>query len=242
MIAHYLLRAYRARYFRQAGELRAVGSTLRGGDTAVDVGAHKGRYVFWMRRAVGAAGRVVAFEPQPRLADYLRRVGAAMGWRNADVRQVAVADAPGTAVLHVPGTKGVSAGASLDSAAYADGSPLHYECAVTTLDRELEGVERVRLIKVDAEGHELRVFRGAERLLRSQAPVLLFECETRHLRRHSMADVFGYLEGLGYRGSFFAPVALRPLAEFDPAVHQRVGGAGARHAPYCNNFLFVPRR
>jgi len=238
MRPHYLYRAYRARWFRQAGEIRAVGSALREGDTAVDVGAHKGRYVFWMRRAVGAAGRVLAFEPQPLLADYLRGVSAAMGWRNVAVRQAAVADAPGTATLHVPGARGVSAGASLDSAAYADGAPLHYECAVVTLDRELQSGERVRLIKVDAEGHELQVFRGAEGLLRSQGPVLLFECETRHLRRHSMADVFGYLDGLGYRGSFFSPTALRPLAEFDPTVHQRMGG----RAPYCNNFLFVPSR
>lgn len=237
MRPHYLYRAFRARWFRQAGEIRAVLATLRAGDTAVDVGAHKGRYVYWMRRAVGAAGAVVAFEPQPKLAAYLRGVCAAMRWPNVDVREAAVADIPGRAMLHVPGARGVSAGASLASAAFADGSPLQYECAVRTLDRDFEGVARVRLIKVDAEGHELPVFRGAEQLLRSQAPVLLFECETRHLRQHAMADVFGYLDGLGYRGSFFAPTALRPLAEFDPAVHQRLGG----RSPYCNNFLFVPR-
>jgi FkbM family methyltransferase len=237
MKTHYLWRAYRARFFRQAGEIRTVLATLRPGDTAVDVGAHKGRYIFWMRRAVGPTGRVVAFEPQPRLAAYLRDAGAALRWGNVAVRQAAVADTAGPATLHVPGARGVSAGASLDSAAYADGSPLHYACETTTLDRELEGVARVRLIKVDAEGHELPVFRGAERLLRSQAPALLFECETRHLRRHTMGDVFAYLDALGYRGSFFAPTALRPLAEFDPAVHQRLGGPG----PYCNNFLFLPR-
>jgi hypothetical protein len=70
--------------------------------------------------------------------------------------------------------------------------------------------------------------------------VLLFECERRHLRDHAMADVFAWLEGLGYEGAFFAPVALRPLAAFDPAVHQTAepGRAGL----YCNNFLFTPRR
>jgi FkbM family methyltransferase len=239
MTAHFLYRAYRARWFRQAGEIRAVLAHLRSGDAALDVGAHKGRYTYWMRRAVGPGGRVRAFEPQPRLAAYLEAAVARLGWRNVEVRRCAVGDAVGSAVLHVPGERGVSAGASLDSAAYAEGSPLHLACEVTTLDRETEGVSRVALVKVDVEGHEWQVFRGAERLLRGDAPVLLFECERRHLRDHAMAEVFGWLEGLGYEGAFFAPVALRPLAEFDPAIHQAEGGSGH---PYCNNFLFTPRR
>ena len=240
MSIHFRYRAYRARWFRQSGEIRAVLTHLRAGDTALDVGAHKGRYTYWMRRAVGADGRVLAFEPQPRLAAYLQVAVARMGWRNVAVRPCAVGDAAGSAVLHVPGERGVSAGASLDSAAYAAGSPLHLTCEVTTLDRETEGLGRVALVKVDVEGHEWQVFRGAERLLRRDAPVLLFECERRHLKDHTVQDVFGWLEGLGYEGAFFAPVALRPLATFDPAVHQAEGPGHA--GPYCNNFLFTPRR
>jgi FkbM family methyltransferase len=242
MRARYVFKAYRARYLRQRGELRTVAATLRPDDLAVDIGAHKGTYTYWMRRAVGPAGRVVSFEPQPRLAAYLRSVTALMGWRNVDVRQYALTDVPGTAVLHVPGKSGMSLSASLDSATYVADAGFHYECAVDTLDRQMRGTGRVALVKVDVEGHELQVFRGAEGLLKRDAPALLFECEARHLRRHSMRDVFGYLEGLGYEGAFFAPVELRPLDEFDPAVHQREGGAGTGRVPYCNNFLFTPRR
>ncbi len=237
---HFRYRAWRARWFRQAGEIRAVLAHLRPGDVAVDVGAHKGRYTYWMRRAVGPRGRVLAFEPQPRLAAALRAAVDGMGWRNVEVRPCAVGDAPGTAVLHVPGARGVSAAAALDSASLAPGAALEVPCAVTTLDLETEGPARVALVKVDAEGHEWRIFRGAERLLRRDAPLLLFECEQRHLREHTVADVFRWLEGLGYEGAFFAPVTLRPLAAFDPAVHQVAGDA--RRGPYCNNFLFTPRR
>lgn len=237
---HFRYRAYRARWFRQAGEIRAVLARLTAGDTALDVGAHKGRYTYWMRRAVGRGGRVVAFEPQPRLAAYLEASVARMGWRNVTVRPCAVGERVGSAVLHVPGARGVSAGASLDSAAYAAGAPLHLACEVTTLDRETEGLGRVALVKVDVEGHEWQVFRGAERLLRRDAPALLFECERRHLQGHTMADVFAWLEGLGYEGAFFAPVALRPLAAFDPMVHQ--AELPGRAGPYCNNFLFTPSR
>jgi FkbM family methyltransferase len=237
---HFRYRAYRARWFRQAGEIRAVLAHLEAGDTAFDVGAHKGRYTYWMRRAVGPGGRVVAFEPQPRLAADLQAAVTRLGWRNVAVRPCAVGDAVGSATLHVPGARGVSAGASLDSAAYAAGAPLHLACEVTTLDRESEGPGRVALVKVDVEGHEWQVFQGAERLLRRDAPVLLFECEQRHLKDRAMADVFAWLEGLGYEGAFFAPVALRPLAAFDPAVHQPE--LPGRSGPYCNNFLFTRRR
>ena len=54
------------------GDPRDDSPALSEGDRAVDVGANKGSYTFWMRRAVGAGGRVHAFEPQPELAAYLR--------------------------------------------------------------------------------------------------------------------------------------------------------------------------
>ena len=56
------------------------------------------------------------------------------------------------------------------------------------------------------------------------------------------ADVFSFLEALGYAGSFFSPSGLRPVAAFDPAVHQRRGpGRFWKEPGYVNNFLFLPR-
>ena len=56
-------------------------SVLRHGDVAVDVGAYKGGYTYWMREAVGDAGTVFAFEPQPELAYYPPRLdGSPSSW------------------------------------------------------------------------------------------------------------------------------------------------------------------
>jgi hypothetical protein len=67
---------YRAlRYRLEKQEIKLVQRHLAPGDVAVDVGAHKGAYTWWMRRAVGESGRVYAFEPQPALADNLRGLG-----------------------------------------------------------------------------------------------------------------------------------------------------------------------
>ena len=52
---------------------------------------------------------------------------------------------------------------------------------------------------MDVEGHELALFQGAERTLRRDHPHILVECEERHLTKHTMTDVFSFLERLGYR-------------------------------------------
>jgi hypothetical protein len=161
-----------------------------------------------------------------------------MGWRNVLVRHCALSDSAGQRTLHVPG-QGDSPGASLEEAILTISPCRNETCETDTLDNQLEGEGPVALLKVDVEGHELSVFRGAARTLARDAPVLLFECEARHLTGHSLQDVFGFLQGLGYSGAFFSPQGLAPLDRFDPAVHQRRGPGRFWDAPgYCNNFLF----
>jgi FkbM family methyltransferase len=237
--ARFVYRALRARYRDQRGEIGELRRALREGDVAVDVGANKGSYTYWMRRAVGKAGRVVAVEPQRELAAYLLESGRALGWENVDVVEAAASDRTGRATLRIPGS-GVSPGASLEPGAGAGGSAREVECETVRLDDVL-GAEsrRVALVKVDVEGHELSVFRGAERVLERDRPILLFECEARHLAGKAPAGVFAFLAERGYRGFFFSRAGLRPVAEFDPAVHQRRAPGRFWKAPgYVNNFLF----
>ena len=217
--------------------MQALLSRLAPGDRAVDVGANKGAYLYWMRRAVGPAGAVYAFEPQPGLARYLESARACMGWENVSVREVALSDSAQRKALHVPGWEN-SPGASLEAAV----GGAEREVDADTLDRQLAGAGPIRLVKVDVEGHELAVFRGASQTLSASRPVLLFESEMRHLGGRSPHEVFAFLIGLGYRGAFFSPAGLRPIGEFDPSVHQRCGPGRFWEAPgYCNNFLFEAR-
>ena len=241
MKARFLYRAWKARLRGERGELRAVLGRLAPGDRAVDVGANKGAYLYWMRRAVGSGGSVYAFEPQPGLARYLEAARKRMRWENVVVREVALSDSAGRRVLHVPGWEN-SPGASLEAheVAASDAGSTAREVETDTLDHQLEGAGRIALIKVDVEGHELAVFRGATRILSTSRPALLFECETRHLGGRSPYEVFAFLKGLGYRGAFFSPRGIRPIEEFDPAVHQRRGpGRFWEATGYCNNFLFM---
>jgi FkbM family methyltransferase len=231
-------RAWRYRQRLERQEIRLLLQHLAPGDVAVDIGAHKGAYTYWMRRAVGASGRVYAFEPQPALAAGLRALAAGSGFDNVVVENLGLSSAAGTLILNVPGS-GPSPGASFEPGrGVGQGTGCSYPVTVTTLDAYFKGVDRsrIRLLKCDAEGHELEVFRGGRELLTEVRPCLLFECEQRHRGSGSVAEVFGWLEALGYRGYFVDRSGPRDIADFDPRLHQ----ANHEARGYINNFLFLP--
>lgn len=231
-------RAWRYRQLLERQEIRLLLQHLAPGDVAVDVGAHKGAYTYWMRRAVGASGKVYAFEPQPELAAGLRALAAGSGFANVVVENLGLSSAAGTLTLRVPGG-GPSPGASFEPRhAPEQGDVQSYPVPVTTLDRYFQNADRsrIRLLKCDAEGHELEVFRGGLELLREVRPCLLFECEQRHRGSGRVDEVFHWLQDLGYRGYFVDRSGPRDIAEFDPRLHQ----ANLEARGYINNFLFLP--
>ncbi len=229
-----------AKYARKdRGEIAFVRQWLRPGDFAIDAGAHKGAYLYWLRRAVGRGGFVAAFEPQPLLADYLRRRTAELGWTNVRIEWKGLSAKPGERDLAVPlASSGVSHGASFEPGKSAGEQCTVVRVPVDTVDGWIAasaGGRRLRLLKADVEGHECDLFEGARDTLCKHKPTVLFECEQRH-RERPMRDTFSMLEALGMTGQFFGPQGrLLPLAQFDLARHQQAG-ASRRH--YFNNFLF----
>ncbi len=236
-------RALRARWRDQKAEIAALVGALREGDAAADVGANKGSYLPWLSRAVGPSGRVVAFEPQPALADYLSRACRAAGLANVVVEAVGASDASGTRTLRVPGTGGSSPGASFERDA-ADPRPAsEIAVPVVSLDEYFRAEpRRVGAIKVDVEGHELAVLRGAEKTLSRHGPLVVFECEIRHVGHDGLRAALDFFAARGYRGAFVRGGRLAPLEEFDPAIHQQASGDRFWDAPgYCNNFVMSRR-
>jgi FkbM family methyltransferase len=256
----YLYRAYRYRFRVDRAELRFVRESLQPGQVAVDVGCHKGAYTYWMRRRVGPSGAVFAFEPQPRQVAYLQEAFSSLPFDNVVLVPNALSDKVGQASLHIPDGAGKTHAATLErrarsteqgaresdscsllSAGYPlGGSSLSVD--TTTLDAFFADQPRgPDFVKIDVEGHELAVLHGGQKTLESHRPTLLIECEARHRTNDDVKSVFDLLESLGYQGTFFHCGRSRPLAEFDPTVHQQVDPNSDRlpHG-YVNNFAFVP--
>jgi FkbM family methyltransferase len=232
----FLVRGLKARFLAQGSEFRVIREHVRTTDTVCDVGANKGSFVFWLAQWC-RNGRVVAFEPQPQFAQLLGRLARNLKLDNVTVEQKAVFSKPGQADLFVP--KGHSPGASLVSKTVGAGDFETISVPTVRLDDYFAQHERVTFMKVDVEGAELDVFKGAERILREQAPLLIFECENRHLNGARVEDVLAYLHALGYAGRFVAGNRLLPVSKFDAALHQRQDGERFWKARgYCNNFVF----
>lgn len=237
MKARFLWRSFKTRYRDQVVELREIRRVIRPDDTVCDIGANKGSYLYWLSRWV-PRGKVVAFEPQEQLASYLRDICAALNLNNVCVEAKAAHSKSGVLDLHVPGNAD-SPGASLNIRISAHEQCRHVSVPVVSLDEYFDPKVRISVIKADVEGAEKDVFKGATRILTQQSPLLVFECENRHLDSGSVADVFGYLKELGYTGEFVCRKSLRPLEEFDPAIHQKQAGERFWDAPdYYNNFVF----
>ncbi len=227
-------RAWRYRYKLDHAEIEYLLRQLKPGDTAVDIGAHKGAYSYWMLRAVGKSGRVFAFEPQAALAQYLFTIKQQFRFDNFIPNHCGLSSQGGELTLSVPGN-GVSPGASFESG-LLPGAQV-YQVKVDTLDHYFASFPETRIafIKCDVEGHELEVFQGGEHILRTHRPVLMFECEERHHLRYRSQDVFDFLMSLGYSGSFFCRGKLEPLEKL-AALDQASPGS----PDYVNNFIFYP--
>jgi FkbM family methyltransferase len=233
---HFLVRGLKARFLAQRIEFRLIRQHVRITDTVCDIGANKGSFVFWLSRWC-RRGRVVAFEPQPQFAQLLVRLTGDLKLDNVTVEQKAVFSKQGQADLFVP--KGHSPGASLVSKTAGASDFETISVPMVRLDDYFVQGQPITFMKVDVEGAELNVFKGAERILREQSPLLIFECENRHLNGISVGDVFAYLNALGYAGHFIAGNGLLPVSKFDAAVHQRQDGEWFWKAKgYCNNFVF----
>jgi len=232
----FLVRGLKARFLAQRIEFRLIRQHVRPTDTVCDIGANKGSFVFWLSRWC-RKGEVVAFEPQPLLAQLLARLARHLKLDNVKVEQKAAFSKSGQADLFVP--KGQSPGASLLDKARGTGDFETISVPMVRLDDYFDRSQHIAFMKVDVEGAELEVFKGAERILREQSPLLIFECENRHLDGISVEDVFAYLNALGYAGHFVAGNRLLPVSMFDAAVHQRQDSERFWKAKgYCNNFVF----
>jgi FkbM family methyltransferase len=232
----------RARLPMRVGWMRATGSLepeiaeiarlLPRGGTAVDIGANHGIYSYFLVRQFD---RVVAFEPQPACVQTLE------GWAGdrVEVRTIALSDHAGGMALSIPVVHGVAMTgyARLGGDADSDDS-VRLEVPVERLDDQ--GLDDVRFVKIDVEGHELEVLRGGEQLLRRDKPMLLVEIEQRHLgAERTVADVVSYLGGLGYGASFrTGPSTWTDFGAFVPATHQRPESVGK--VGYVSMFLFRP--
>lgn len=165
------------------------------GDVVIDVGANVGEVSIIFSQRAGATGRVFAFEPHPRIYQYLLGNLALNRCGNVTTANLAVGAAPG--VVRMSNDKHDDMNRIVDDGAI--------EVACTTLDAQVPA-QPIAFLKIDVEGSELRVLEGATQTLGRTACV---NCEMgeAHYRRYGygMADLIGFLRRAGFSTYVVAP-------------------------------------
>ncbi|MET7822739.1 FkbM family methyltransferase [Micromonospora zamorensis] len=195
--------AIRAVYPRVEPELAHLAEFMPKGGTALDVGAWYGP---WTRRMRRLADHVVAFEPNEELARSIARA-----FPEVRVIRAVASDHEGSAELFLP-ESGPAVGTS--SLEYGAGRSV----IVPRVTIDGLGLDDVRFLKIDVEGHELPTLRGAAATIHRDGPVLLVEVEE---RVQPVAPIIDLLTGWGYRGYVLPEREWLPLADFDIRGHQR---------------------
>jgi FkbM family methyltransferase len=215
----------------ETGLLRAL---VRPGDQVVDVGANVGWYTTLFAAAVGGSGHVYAFEPVPStFAELMRSAELNGAAGNVTFLHELCGAAPGAGTIYEFPTlhSGLSSARPI-----GDEARIEHTVPTTTLDllAAERGIGRIHLLKVDVEGAELEVVRGARGVLRSGAvEALMIEANEERSGAHGyafgecLAEILELNPGFAvYRMSHSAPT-LEP-----------VGSGGVEHG---DNLLLALR-
>jgi FkbM family methyltransferase len=143
-------------------EWRRLEEFAKPGDTAIDVGANVGHYTRKLSRLVGPTGRVIAFEPMAET--FATLAGNMCDLRNVTLLNMAASTSSGTCKMNLPANNFYRASISDEG-----------EFAVLTIPLDAFAFERCNLLKIDAEGHDFEVLKGATDLISRCRPIIIIE-------------------------------------------------------------------
>ena len=159
----YFGRQIRNRTFRtDEAEFELLSTMVSTGDWALDIGANLGHYTVKLSELVGARGRVISFEPVPETFELLAANVALIPHRNVTLINAAASDSSGVCGMQIP--KLADSGLDNFYTAHLSAEP----CSLNVLRIAVDSFtppEPIRLVKIDAEGHELPALRGMKKLL-----------------------------------------------------------------------------
>lgn len=224
-------------------EIKLMMEILQPGDVAVDVGSHKGAYIYWMQKAVTKEGKVFSFEPQIELFRYLKKIIEIFNYSQVEVYHNAVSDFQEIRKLYSPSER-VSTGATLVENLFEENDAVSQIESITLDNFFSESGREIQLpnfIKIDVEGHELEVLKGASAVLQKARPVIQFEAEQKTYGKQDISLMFDFLENLNFKGFFFFNGKLCSIGIFNLEIHQNWNLAKTPNAHnYANNFIYFP--
>jgi len=233
--------SYRANKYKNKndkGGIAYILSSVKEGQTVLDIGAHKAGYLYFLQKQVGHSGKVFAFEPQSELYNYVSKIKNILDWQNVTLEHLALSDSAGKVTLYIPAnkkSKATSPGATIVQNSNRTDIGATEEVTTETLDSYCKRHNiKPDFLKIDVEGNELRIFSGGIETLKKYKPKILVEIEARHVGKEKVLETFKFLKALSYQGYFICDTKHMPLSSFSFEMHQNTES----QKNYCNNFIF----
>ncbi|MFC1673967.1 FkbM family methyltransferase [Pseudomonadota bacterium] len=170
-------------------EMGLLANFVKPGMLALDVGANIGAHTIFLAKTVGPQGHVLAFEPQRQVFQNLCANVALNALGNIVTFHAGVGDQPGTAVVPHPNyqTQGNFGGVSLGGE--------HGGENIQIMSIDQVGLPALHFMKIDVEGMETSVLKGATQTISAYKPVLYVEND----RKDKSPELLAYIFSLGYR-------------------------------------------
>lgn len=178
---------------------------IRPGDTVLDIGAYLGVWARKLSSVVGSSGRVIAFEPFPANLDLLKKL--CKKYQNIDVCDFALSDKNCSLEMIFPNSVRLPSISAMECSADQFGDELkskfrNIDVNAYCLDDVIcdLSIQKISFVKIDVEGHELQVVRGAKKTLVENKPFITLEILEEKWRGGNplLSEVGQFLIGLGY--------------------------------------------
>ena len=171
-------------------------SQLNHGSVFLDIGANIGYETLWGASLVGNTGHVYSFEPLPNLVNQIKESLSLNNFSNLSIIPKAASNTEGTANIHIHDED-----AGLTSLTNTKNSSKTVTVTLTTINKELENIQRLDVIKLDVEGHEYEALLGGKETIEKYKPTIIFEFSP-HLYekdyRGKSVNILYFLDSLGY--------------------------------------------
>jgi FkbM family methyltransferase len=187
---HYFRKQIRSRSFKtNEPEYERLSALVSSGDWVLDIGANIGHYTMRLSELVGELGRVISFEPVPETFELLAAHACMAPFKNITLINAAASESAGISSMDIPRFNETGLNNYYMARLSNDGQGSGLRVLRLPIDA-LQLPHPIRLVKVDAEGHEMSVLQGMKRLLASDHPILIVE--------DNDPGVVSALEELGY--------------------------------------------
>ncbi len=218
-------------------ELLLLEFLLKEDSVFFDIGANKGEYAYYAERLINPKN-IYLFEPEKKLNKQLNAI-----FKDCKVFDAALSDSSGTHQFKIPVINGVAdnclSSLEVDNKEDNETEAIIYEVRTNTLDAFIKEKNVFPdLIKIDVEGHELSVLKGAENYISTHHPTLIIEIEQRHHQDINIDSVFEDFKQKGYRAYYYSKKQAQ-LFPYDNKTHLTNSKEYFGKIDYINNYIFI---